>query len=153
MTPEATASLYAQETGEIWLPMLQLTNAAWTGSEHLVSNIEPITHQGQVYEPFAFDVSAPSENENGDSSMAFVAENVSQTIMQRLRSASGPVDAVVFFVMASDPDTIQAGPFSAQIRAVTYDGQKVSGTMRAYPVMDEPWQNTLVTAADFPGLF
>lgn len=56
-------------------------------------------------------------------------------------------------VMASTPDTIEAGPFTFNLREVEYDAEFVSGNLLFEDILNEPFPADSFTPARFPGLF
>ncbi len=47
LSEQMLAAMHAQETGEVVLPLVTLSQAGWDEDIRIVPNTEPITHLGQ----------------------------------------------------------------------------------------------------------
>ena len=70
-----------------------------------------------------------------------------------MRSIATPLSITLEVVTASDPDTVEAGPFEFQSRAVEYDVQTMRFTLAFEPLLSEPFPAYTYTPLDYPGLF
>jgi hypothetical protein len=85
--------------------------------------------------------------------VALSIDNVDRTIVEAVRTVSSPPTASLSVVLASDPDTVEAGPFELTIREVQYDALVVTATMAVEDILNEPFPGDLFTPQNFPGLF
>jgi len=153
LSTAALASINAESTAEVWLPMVVLTHDDWPDPIRLVSNTEAITHQGAVYAPFPFDMTLPDENAEQTSVVEWVAANASNELLEQFRRVNGPINGAVFWIMASTPDQIEVGPFELQLRGFEYDSKQIKGSLVVEPVLDAVFGHRAMDGAHAPGLF
>ena len=66
---------------------------------------------------------------------------------------TGEIDAPAEVVLASDPDTVEAGPWVMRLENATYDAVSVTGEINFEGVERTRSTNHSFTAFNFPGLF
>ena len=135
------------------MPLITLSHADWDDPIRWVRDENPITHQGQVFGPAGFEISLPDDVDEGMPVMQWSVDNTDRRLVAVLRGAEGTVQADVRYVMASTPDTIEAGPFELQLGAAEYDAQVISGGLTVEPILDEQAGYMMMTPATTPGLF
>lgn len=146
-------AIHGQESDQVLLPLVRLSHPSWEDDVRLVSDWQAITHQGKEYVPYAFEISLPDDDAEGLPVLQWVADNVSRELVVMLRAVSDKITARVVWVLASQPDFIEAGPFDVEMAAVEYDAQTLSGTMQIEPILDEPFGYLTMTPKTAPGLF
>ena len=153
LSPTFLAAIHAQESGEVFLPLVKLSHSAWGDEVRYVPNWEEITHGGEIYSPFPFEVALPDDEDEGVPVLRWTADNVSQELIVKLRAATSPISARVVWVLASQPDTVEAGPLDLSIRAAEYDATTIQGTMTISPILERPVSKKAMTPKNAPGLF
>lgn len=154
LSAAARASINAENTSEVWLAMVKLSHDDWAQDIRLVNNTEDVTHDGEVYEAFPFSVRMPDETDDGTLPVVqWAAINAKQELTEEFRSTVGPIDGVVFWVLASSPDTIEIGPMELQLRSFEYDSMYLSGAMVIEPVLDAVFGADNMDTVNCPGLF
>lgn len=148
-----TAAVNAQETGEVFLVLLTLDHADLAAPIRVVDNNEDIVSGGDTYVAFPFELTLPSDVEGRVPSARLVVDNVDRQIVQAVRSVSSAVDVTIEVILASDPDTIEAGPFTAKLRNIDYDAAQVSGDLVFEEVLSQPYPGQSFNPATTPGLF
>src|SRR5699024_1288330 len=103
--------------------------------------------------PYAFEITLPDDDAEGIPVLRWVADNVSRELVILLRAVTDKITARVVWVLASQPDFVEAGPFEVEMTAVEYDAQSLSGTMQVEPILDEPFGHLIMTPKTTPGLF
>ncbi len=149
----AKSSINDHSTDEIWLVLLKLEHDDWSSPIRLVRNTEAVTSNGDEYVPFPFEANLPDEEAEQVSVINWSALNASNELMDELRSVTGPIDGEIFWVLASDPDDVQIGPMTLQIRVFEYDAQVIKGTMVVEPIMDAVFGYKAMDNTNAPGLF
>jgi len=147
------AAIFSQETAEVFLVLLELDHADLAAPLRVVNNYENITSNGEVYIGYPFSISIPDETEDAMPIVKLTIDNVDRSIVEAVRTCTSAPAIVVSVVLASAPDTIEAGPFDLTLRAATYDALSVSGEIRADDILNEPWPGVIITPQNFPGLF
>lgn len=153
LSPVFLDAINAQESGEVLLPLVKLSHADWASDIRLVPDWQELTHGGEIYSPFAFEVTLPDDEDQGIPVLRWSADNVSQELIVPLRSVTGKIDARVVWVLASQPDTVEAGPFDLAILSVEYDATTIGGTMSVEPILEEQFGWMTMTPKTAPGLF
>jgi hypothetical protein len=153
LSPVFLQAMHGQESAEVLLPLIKLSHASWANDIRMVPDWQELTHGGEVYSPFAFEVSLPDDEDEGIPVLRWSADNVSQELVVQVRKVTGPIAAQVVWVLASQPDSIEVGPFNLEIQAVEYDAEKISGTMGVEPVLEEQFGYLTMTPKMAPGLF
>jgi len=149
----ALEAMHSVSTDEVFLPLVKLSQSAWADSIRIVPNHQPITHGGEVYQPYAFDISLPDEEAEGVPVLNWVADNVDRTITAAIRAVTGYIDAEVIWVLASSPDHIEVGPLSLEMRAAEYDAFQISGTLGVEPILEAQFGTLSMNPKNAPALF
>jgi hypothetical protein len=122
--------MLAQETGEVFLVCLTISHPSLTVPYLLVNDYNPLVRTAGTFQPFAFDVSLPSEREDQLPQVAVTLDNIDNEIVVAIRNLTGQRPSVtVEVVLASSPDTVEAGPFAFSILNVNYSDATVQGTI------------------------
>ena len=153
LSPVFLAALHGQESGEVLLPLVKLAHTSWPDSLRFVPDWQEITHGGEIYSLLSPEIALPDDEAEGLPVLRWQADAVSQELIQRLRQVTDPIAARVVWVLASQPDTVEAGPFELEIRAADYDATTVRGTMGVEPILDAPFSAKAMTPKTCPGLF
>lgn len=147
-------ALYAQTTDEILLTMLKLSYEEWAEDIYLVRDSAAVSSGGQTYLPFPFLLTRPDEDDSSTVPvMTFVAQNVSQELIQKLRVVVGDVYCEVKWALRATPDIIESGPMDVVLRGIEYDAMRINGKMMIDPILEEPYGYLRMTPANTPGIF
>lgn len=150
LSTNARAALYAAQSDEVWLQLLTVEHSAIVTPIRIVANTEDIVSRGDTYTAFPFEISIPATSSE---SVELVVDNVTRDLVDEVRSIDTPLTLTLEVVLASDPDTVEAGPFAFQSRAVEYDVQRMRFTLTYEPLLQEPFPAYVYTPIDYPGLF
>jgi hypothetical protein len=153
LSTQMLVAAHAESTGEVVLPLVKLSQAGWDDAICIVPNWEPVTHQGDVYEPLAFQINLPDEEAEGVPVLNWVADNVDRRLVEVLRTVSGAVGAQIVWVLASSPDHIEVGPLDVEMRAAEYDAQQISGTLGVEPILETQFGHLIMNPKNTPALF
>lgn len=153
LSPTFLAAIHGAESAEVLLPLVKLSHPDWPEDIRIVPDWNAITHQSEQYTPYAFQITLPDDDEVGVPVLKWTADNVSREIVMLMRGVTDKITARVVWVLASQPDTIEAGPFDVEMTAVEYDAQTLSGTMQVEPILDGPFGHMTMTPKTAPGLF
>ena len=74
-------------------------------------------------------------------------------IVKSLRAIQAPLSVALEVVMASSPDTVEAGPFNMTLVAAEYDALTVAGELAFEDVLNEPFPGHSYIPSEYPGLF
>jgi hypothetical protein len=122
--------MLAQETGEVFLICLTISHASLAAPFLLVNDQVPLSRAAGDFQPFAFSIAMPNEQEDTLPQVTMTIDNVDTAILQQIRTLGGERPSVSMeVVLASSPDTVEAGPFDFSILAIDYDAGSVKGTL------------------------
>ncbi|MFN0133436.1 MAG: DUF1833 family protein [Phycisphaerales bacterium] len=154
LSTPARRAIFAQETGEVFLLLLTITHQQLPTPIRVVNNSEDVTSNGILYQRFPFELALPAENDEAPPSVTLRIANADRQIVQAVRSLAGDAMGVeLAVVLASSPNTIEAGPYRFTLRDVSYDASVVEGVLRTEDVLNEPYPSATFTPAHFPGMF
>ncbi len=149
----ARQAVNAQETGEVFLLLLTLDHDELAAPIRVVNNTVDIVSRGNTYIAYPFQLELPAEDADQISSVRLSIDNVDRTIVQSLRAISSPVAVTIEVVLASSPDTVEAGPFAMSLVQAEYDALVIQGELAFEDVLTEPFPGHAYVPADYPGLF
>jgi len=153
LSPTMLGAIHASASGEVLVPLLKLSNSGWAAPLRLTPNLEAITHDGENYQPWAFLVQRPDDDDDAGAILRWRADNVAPDLITELRQTAGPITARIVWVLASQPDTIEQGPITTTLRAAEYDTTEISGAMQGSPIYEEEFLSIQMTPANYPGIF
>lgn len=148
-------AVFAQQTNEVFLILLELYHASIgpPTTLYFVNNYTNITSNGQEYIAFPFNIILPADTAEEDVRVQLSIDNVNRSIVEKIRSISGPPTVIIKVVLASQPDTIEFGPVTMKLRNVTWDDFIISGDLVINEIGDEPIPGRDYTPQNFAGLF
>ncbi len=146
----------AQETGEVLLALVTITHSSIIGGPlRVVQDLQDITSNGNVYTAFPFEITLPSDSDDGPAKVMLRIDNIDRSIAQTIRTIppSSPPTVQVDIIVASQPDTVELSMPNMTLRNVSGDAFQIEGELR----MDEEDLITFpegsFTPQHFPGLF
>lgn len=149
----AKAALFAQETDEAFLPLLTVEHEDLDQPYHFVDNPVNVVSRGRTYLGFPFQVDLPPQDPDRPPRVRLTIDNVDRRIVQALRAIDTPPTITLEIVLASDPDTVEAGPFVMTLANADYDAVQIEGDLAHQDVLNEPFPGDTFNPAAFPGLF
>lgn len=153
LSPAAVQAITAQETGEVFLLLLTIDHPDLAQPIRVVRNGEDVTSRGNTYSACAFDVALPDERSDRPPRVQLVLDNVDRAITQALRPLTSPPTVTLEVVLASSPDTVEAGPYEFTVRNVVYDAHVVTAELAYEDVLNLRFPADRFTPNLFPGLF
>ncbi len=129
-------AITAQETGEVWLPLVKMSHDGWDDDIRYVPNHEAVTHDGEDYEPHGFQIVLPDDDAETIPVVRWVADAVDREVALKFRSATDAITVTVRWVLASQPEVVEIEYLDLQITAVEGDAHTVSGTVTVEPILD-----------------
>lgn len=148
----ATAALYAQQTGEILLPLVTLEHPDWAGPVRLVRNSESIISRGQTYTAYPFDVELPAVTRERVEPGRLLAANVSRELVPALRQVEGPIAVTLELVRAAAPDVVELSLPQLEIAAITADAAVIEAPLSLRDLTTQRYPEGQLSPATFPGL-
>lgn len=121
------------------------------GVVRLVRDYQPLTHQGQVYQPGGWTVELPDQGEGITAQARLAVENVSRALVAAIRAAHGPATVWLKAVLASQPDVIEEEWPEFDLVAVTGDVATLTGDL-AYPALEVLRFGPIKSPSEWSGL-
>lgn len=150
----AKKALFAQQTGEAFIALLTLDHPGFDNPIRVCRNSVQIVSGGNTYLPFPFDITLPDESDEAPPRVTLSIDNVDRQIVEAVRSVNGdPISVSLSVVMASTPNTVEAGPFDLSLRSVSYDSLVVEGQLQYEDILLDAFPAGIYTPATHPGLF
>lgn len=155
MSLTAIQAILAQQTDEVLLNCLVLSHPDLTDDIRVVASKQNLTHAGQEYIALGFLVRLPNDSEEGAAQFYFELDNTDRRIVEAARSLGGaePATVTFFAVLASDPESVEVGPYEATLREISYDFAKVTGACNFEDHLNQAYPGWSFTPNNFPGLF
>ena len=146
----------AQETKEVLLALVTIAHDNIVGGPlRFVQDLQDLTSNGNVYTAFPFQITLPSESDEGPAKVRLVIDNIDRSIMQTIRSLAptSPPSVSVDLVVASQPDTIEVSMPNMTLRNVSGDAFTIEGDLNVDEDDLIPFPEGIITPQDFPGAF
>jgi len=148
-------AVYSQQTEEVFLMLLEISHddIGPPTSLYFVNNYEDIYSNGQTYTGWPFEIHLPGDFDDQLPSIQLSIGNVAREIVDEIRTLNTAPDITLSVVLASSPNTVEAGPFEMKLRNVNYDAMVISGDLQGEDILNEPFPGHFYTPGNFPGLF
>ena len=153
LSQAARTAIYSAETDEVFLVLLRFDEASLSEPIRVVHNNEDIVSRGETYVHFQFGFEFPAETGDAPRAVRIQIDAVDRQIIAALRAATGQPEVHLEVVLASDPDTVEAGPWVMQLENATYDSVRVSGEINFAGVERTRSANHTYTPHSFPDLY
>ena len=149
----ARSAFYAPEMGEVVLLLLTIEEASLDAPIRVVHNTEDIVSRGHTFVAFVFSIELPVESGDAPRAVRIQIDAVDQSIIKAIREAIEQPKVTLEIVLASHPDTVEAGPFLFRLENVTYTAVSVVGEITFENVERVRSNNHKFTPYLFPDLF
>lgn len=156
MSAKQLQGMLAQETDEVYLMCVTISHPSFDAPYRLVTDTQPLTRVAGVFEPFAFTITLPTQDDSAIPQVQMSIDNVDNKILLSVRNLAAGVrpDIVLEVVTASEPDTLCAGIADYKILSIDYDDGSVNATIG----FEDDILNTAIpgdsyTPTNSPGLF
>lgn len=149
----AMKALLAQETGEVFLACITITHPSIT-TLRLVNDTQPLVRSAGTYVPCPLQVLLPAQRDDQIPQVNLVIDNVDRTVLEQIRELAGVPQITLEIVLASSPDTVEAGPFDFSLLSASYDVLSITGTLGYMDdVLNQQVPAMQYTPTNSPGLF
>jgi len=150
--PSLLAQLYAQTSEDPYLMLVTLSHPSFTTLK-LVSNTVDIVSRGDTYIAFPMRITLPVDDGETAREVAMEFDNVSQELIDEIRSVTTPIDVLVEMILASDPDTVVVSYGDLSIRNISYNKSRISARLFMDDFLNVAMTSEKYTPQNFPGLF
>ena len=152
------AAFFAQQTGEVPLILLEIVHADLDATIRLVNNTADIVSDwdglgDKTYTAFPVQINVPCDDEDGSMpTVQLEVCNVDRTIVQAIRNIDSPPTVRAALILASDPDTIEAGWWEFTLKNSSYTAEAVTGDLGYEEILNDGFPEGSFTPEDFPAL-
>lgn len=154
LSPAAARAVVAAETDELLLCLLTITHPDME-TIRIVNNTEPVARGSTVWQPYSFEASFPDDTDDATPNVSLRIDNVDRDITRKIKALQGPRPQVrLEAVLASQPGTVEMGPFNFTVLQVDFDIMELSvqiGYQEDFLNQGVPAQT--YTPSNSPGLF
>jgi len=157
------AGLYSQESDEVVICLLTVTHEDLGAPIYLSSDPttrlsdDPLIYgtvsRSNEYLFLPFEFTLPDDKSDSPPRVQLTMDNTDRSLVAILRSIATPANIKVELVLASDLNTVEIQLPALQLSDVTMDDGKISATLVADALINEPHPAQLFTPGSFPGLF
>jgi hypothetical protein len=153
LSAPALAALNAQSTDKVFLALLTITHPGMAQTVRVVNDMVNLTSRGNDYIALPFQIDLPAEIEEELPRVRLTIDNVDRLLVEAIRTLTSPPTIALEVVLASSPDTVEAGPFPFALRNAEYDSLVVTGELAFEDVLNEGFPAHSFTPNLFPGVF
>jgi hypothetical protein len=146
------AKAYATELSDAWIALLEFTHPDLAVPLRFTDGGQDITAGGQVYIYEPFKIRLPNESDDAPPMGRLALDNVTLAAIQALRSLEGPLTLELTIVLASDPDTVERGPYEFEILSAQMNMTSVDVDLPLDTSYGEMIPTDIYSPAYFPGL-
>ena len=150
---KALQGMFAEQTDEVFLLCLTVDHPTLTTPLLFVNNAVDLVRTAGTFIAFPFQINLPDQTDQQMPQVTLVIDNVDRSIGQQVRTLTSPPTITLEVVLASTPDTVEAGPFVFTAFSAQYDATTVSFTLSYEAIMDDPANKWTLTPAIAPGAF
>lgn len=149
----AMRAMFAQETGEVFLVCLTITHPDIT-TLRLVNNAAAVARAAGTYQPYPMQLILPAQRDDQLPQVDIVIDNVDREVLRQIRTLTGVPKVTMEVIMASSPDTVEAGPFDFALKQASYDVLAITGTLGYEDdILNQQVPAMTYTPTNSPGLF
>jgi len=153
LSQTALEAVLAPQTEQVFLVLVEIDHETLAGPLRFVRNTEPITHNGNTYDPVAFDINLPASGEDGTPRASITIDNVDRRLTDTIRSVTSRPTITLKIVLASSPDTVELGPAEFKLERVSYDEMQIEGDLVYEDFLTLEYPADQFDPFNFPGLF
>jgi hypothetical protein len=141
------------DTGEVFLFLVTLTNPNFNKPVYLVNNLSNIVSRGNTY--FAFPMEVVLANDDGETlpTVQLQCQNVSLELIDEIRGVRGMMDVKIELVMASSPNTVETSIENMRVMDIRYDKKNIQMTCSVDDLMNQAFPADRFVPAHWAGLF
>lgn len=153
LSASVIAGMNAPQTGLCMLALLELSHPSWVTPIRVVNNTVDITHLGNVYTAYPFDVMLPSESDDPNPTASLRIDNVDRRIVREVRATSGDaINVTLKVISAEEPDVVQVGPLQFKARPITWDAAVIEATLTYDDILNRRYTSWTFSPNSHPGV-
>ena len=145
--------LYQQESDLCIITLLEFTSNELSNPIYLCDNNESVTHNSNVYQPYAFTFILPPEEDSNAKTASLTIDNVDRTLTIAFRSIRQPLNLKTKYVDVTNPNVVEIGPFDFTLKDVEYNLETITLSLEYLNYIQKPAGTLRFSNLVFPGLY
>lgn len=125
LSPSAAASALAAQTDEVWVAYVTISGPG-LDTMRIATDNQPIERVSGTFEPYPFELDLPEDVERSAGTVELRICNVDRQVTRLLKDYTGVPKAVLEVGIASQPDTVELGPFEFTVLSAEVDEMVIS---------------------------
>lgn len=148
----ARRAMMAQETSEVFLELITITEASLTSPIYITNNGEEIVSNSNTFVQCPFSLEAPADEEDFITELSIAVENVTRVLVPIVRSAIHEIYLKYQIVLASSPNTIELELEDFEIQSVDYDANILNAKFGQQGFLTQEFPSNKFTPGRWAGL-
>lgn len=153
MSAPFLAALAARLSGVQAIMLCELSHADLDNPIRIAQSREDVTSNGDLFAAWDFSVAIPPDHEDKPYRTTITIDNVDHTFTNLARTASTEPEVALSIVTIETPDVVEATWPKLFLTDITYNEDRIMGTLSLEPLLGEPFPGHGMTPALFPGIF
>jgi hypothetical protein len=145
--------MYAQETGEAIIPLIEITHDDLTEPIRVARNDQNIVSNGNTYIGYPFDVAMPGNPAEGAIGARITIDNVDRAIIAALRALTSPPEVKIQIVLLDTPDVVEEEHAYFKLVSAKYTRLVITGTISVRYLGNDAYPVDSFLPSTFPGIF
>ena len=144
----------AQDSAEVFVPLLRIEHASLSAPILLAYNTETVHRADGDYLPYPFQINLPVQSDEEIPQVTLTVDNTDLSVNDAIRTLVGEPSVTFMVVLASSPDTVEAGPFAMKLANATATAETITGTLgQESDIFSQQVPGQQYMPANSPGLF
>jgi hypothetical protein len=148
--------IFAESTGSTVVTLLRVEAVSTIGTPitlHYVNDAQPITSQGQLYQPAIFNMALGKDASDTVTTVNLSFDVGDRQLVSYLREVKDTPKFYLSAVVAERPNTIELAETEYELNSFTINGSVITMVLTVEPVLNEPIPYDLVTPLTAPAMF
>ena len=146
--------VHLQETSSeiAWLYLMEITTPG-NPVLRLVNNLEPVVSRGNTYQPYAFRLALPAQQDGQLPTVKIEIDAIAGEIIEAVRGFDEPPVFKIELISTAYPDVPEKTLDFLKLRAVTYDAMVLQGDLDVRNIMTARFPSEEYDPVSYPALF
>ena len=151
----ALHAMLAEQTDEVFLACVTIDHPSMATPIRVVNDTQDLARSAGTFTAFPFEITLPPDTDDtAVPQVQLSIDNVDRQIVDAIRGLSSAPSVTLEVVMASSPDTVEAGPFAFELTNAQYDALVVTGTLGYEDdLLNQPFPADTFTPGNSAGVF
>lgn len=146
--------MMAQDTAEVFIPLLRIEHPSLGAPILLAYNTESVVRSDGTYLPYPFQINLPVQSDEEIPQVTLTVDNTDLSVNDKIRTLIGEPSVTFMVVLASSPDTVEAGPFAMKLANATATADTITGTLgQEQDIFSQLCPGMQYMPGNSPGLF